>query len=96
MKALPHEQPAEKQQRTSSKRSKPAPKSVRFTRNKFDKLHPDRLEIKKLANRIYHFASIDTTRDSEVLDLIADTKAKLIKLHLARKSITHKKQKRRN
>ncbi|MCC7432152.1 hypothetical protein IT412_01360 [Candidatus Peregrinibacteria bacterium] len=93
MKALPHE-PIEKKKskKTSSKNIQSNQAKVRFTRSKFDKLRPDQLEIKKLANRIYHFANIETTRDSEVFDLIADTKAKLIKLHIARKNLTQKKK----
>lgn len=93
MKALPHE-PIEKKQskKTSSKSHRANQSKGRFTKSKFHKLHPDQLEIKKLANRIYHFANIETTRDSEVFDLIADTKAKLIKLHIARKNLTQKKK----
>jgi hypothetical protein len=97
MRALPHEEIAKKKKTAKHKavKSSVSKSKTRFSRSRFEKLRPDQLEIKKLANRIYHFASIDSIRDSEVFDLIADTKAKLIKLHIARKNIAQQKKRRK-
>jgi hypothetical protein len=67
-------------------------KSKTFTKGKVHQLAHFRVEIRKISKRLNKYADSPDLPDHEVMDLLEETRRKVIGLHVARQNLRKKSQ----